>query len=468
MSLRPYQEQGVSEIREHFKNGAKKVLLHLATGGGKTVVFSYIMKRMAESGKRCTMVVRGRKLVDQASQRLFRENVYHGVMMAKHWNNQPLAPIQICSIDTLIARGLTPPSDLIVIDEAHYAISPGYHKFLENYPNALILAVTATPYVQKSLRHIAEVMVKPVTVQELIDQGFLVPPRYFAPTDPDLTDVRVSKMTGDYDQSELASVMDSGALVGDIVHHWKNLGQNRPTICFATSVEHSKNIVQQFRSAGIWAEHCDDGTKDEERVDMLTRLETGKTKIISNVGILGVGVDLPFLGCIIMARPTKSYNLYIQQAGRGTRPAPGKNDFILLDHAGNILRHGFITDEPEASLDGRAVKLEKTPKTCSSCFAVFYGFNCECGFVQPEGSAKRQVVDIAGKLVEISELPEEMQILRDVKWFKEEAKKRGFKQGWAYYKIRDKWGEEIANAHFKKRQMPAWMEFDQPPLQLGE
>lgn len=454
--LRPYQADAVAQIKEHFKKGNRKVLLHLATGGGKTVVFSHIMQEVAKRAKRPIMIVRGRHLVDQASQRLQREGVYHGVMMAKHWNYQPIAPVQVCSIDTLIARGLQPPADLIVIDEAHMAISKGYADFIAQYDNPFILGVTATPFVQKSLRHVADVIVKPTTVQQLIDEGHLVAPRYYAPSAPDVSDVKISRATGDYDQHDLAEVMKSGGLVGDIVYHWKKLAANRPTICFAASVEHSKNIVEQFRAQGITAEHCEAETPDEERKAILERMRTGRTRIVSNVGILCIGVDMPYCSAIIMARPTKSYNLYIQQAGRGTRPFQDKSDFLLLDHAGNVLRHGFITEERDADLDGTEIKLEKTPKTCASCFAVFYGFACECGFVAPVADRPKETLIIDGDLNEITNMPIEMMILRDIERFKEIRKKKGMKPGWEYHQIRQKWGDDIALKHFPNRRNAKW------------
>lgn len=469
-SLRPYQLSAIETLRANMRLGIKKNLIKLATGAGKTVIFSEVMKTTAARNKRAIMVVRGRHLVDQASARLSRENAYHGVLMRNHWNYQPVAPIQICSIDTLIARGLTPPADLIVIDEAHMATSPGYHNFLKNpcYLNSFILGVTATPYTEKSLRHIADEIISPISMLDLISQGFLVPPRYYAPSNPDLSSVHVSKMTGDFVQSELANVMNTNALTGDIVFHWKKLGDNRPTICFASSVEHSKQIVEQFNKLGINAEHCEAETGDEERKAILGRVESGQTKVVSNVGILCTGVDMPYVGCIIMARPTKSLILYLQQAGRGTRPFSGKSDFILLDHAGNVLRHGFITEEPEPNLDGRPIKTEKSPRTCALCYAVFYGFACECGYKAPPSEQKRDVLEIDGNLEEITELPLDAQVLRDITKLKKERKLKGYKRGWVFYRIREKYGEEIAQRFFKQRELPVWFEFEQPSYSDGK
>ena len=145
-----------------------------------------MVKAAVEKKRNAVILVRGRKLVDQASQRLFRENVTHGVLMAGHWNYKPTMPVQVCSVDTLIARKLRPKADLIIIDEAHLAISDGYREVIADYPDAFIVAVTATPYVDKSLTHVAQTVVHPISMNELIEQGFLVPFRYFAPSTPEL------------------------------------------------------------------------------------------------------------------------------------------------------------------------------------------------------------------------------------------------------------------------------------------
>lgn len=455
MELRPYQSSGIESLRLQFKRGLKKGLLHLATGAGKTHCFSYMMIEAMQKGKRCLMVVRGRKLVDQASKRLFREGVTHGVLMAGHWNYRPMAPIQIASIDTLIARRLRPKADLIVIDECHQAISQGYKVFLEDYPEAYVVAVTATPYSHKSMRHIADFMVHPISVQELIDMGYLVPPRYFAPSNPNLSGIKVSRSTGDYMADQLAELMDKSAITGDIVEHWKRLGEGRPTLCFAVNIEHSKHLAEQFVKSGVRAVHCDADTPEVKRDEIIHQLEKREIDLITNVGIFCTGVDIPPIGCIIMARPTKSYNLYIQQAGRGTRPYAGKRDFILLDHAGNVCRHGFLTDEPEPNLDG--IKSEPTvegpkPRTCKECFAITVNFPCPiCQWEPPTVSRSASIDHVPGELTELPPGPsplERYQCERFCELEIEKCLRVGASLWKAFYKTRDQFGDPAARLVF--------------------
>ena len=402
-TARPYQSDSISQIRNEFLSGNKKVLLWLATGAGKTWIFSKMIKESSERGKKSLIVVRGRKLVDQASQRLFREGVPHGVLMSSHWNRRAHERVQVCSIDTMIARNLRPEADLIVIDEAHLASSEGYKQFLSKYPEAFIVACTATPYVDKGLRHVADSIIHPITMDELIEQGYLCPFRYFAPSAPDMTGVKISSSTNDYVAEQAYESMIKGKLTGDIIDHWQKIANGPPTLCFAVNIRHSKILAEKFNSAGIPAEHCDADVPDKERNEIIKRLERGITKVITNVGIFCTGVDIPPLGAIILARPTQSLNLYIQQCGRGTRLFSGKQNCILLDHAGNIERHGLPTDEPEVNLDGtKGETHKKESKTCKECFAVYRGPICpECG-ITPR--VEERMVDLAEAPGELKEI----------------------------------------------------------------
>lgn len=449
MQNRAYQTESINSIRKEFIAGHKRVMLHLATGGGKTHIFCTMVKESVMRGKRCIVVVRGRKLVDQASNRLLRENVPHGVLMNNHWNYRPNEKVQVCSIDTMISRNLKPEADLIIIDEAHlFDPSSKATAWLDQY-DCFKVSVTATPYLDKGLRHLADAIVHPITMQGLIDLGYLVPFRPFAPASPDLSQVKVSATTKDYVADQLESVMTSGTLTGNIIEHWKKIAFNLPTIGFAVNIHHSKLLTQKFVEAGISAEHCDADTPDNERNEIIKRVESGETRVVWNVGILSVGVDVPCLRAIILARPTKSYNLYIQQAGRGTRPFEGKKDCILLDHAGNIPQHDLPTEEREASLDGILKEtFKKKSKICSNCFSVYRGSNCpECGVVAPDAPTLSTPEENENELREVKSIHP---ILKDHKMFLREAKAKGHRPSWAHYKLIQKYGIELSRAYLSE------------------
>lgn len=464
MRLRAYQDNSIRLIRDLYQKGTKRVLLHLATGGGKTLIFCHIMKAAAQKGKRCVMIVRGRELVDQGSARLAREGVSHGVLMAGHWRQDFNNPVQVCSVDTLRSRKIIPDADIVVIDEAHLSGGASYKWLLEEYQKrgAYILGVTATPHCKDGLRHIADEIVYPISIGDLINQGYLVPPAYYAPLTPDLTGVKVK--AGEFDEKQLFEKMN--VLVGDLVSNWKRLGQDRPTICFAVDVIHSKNITKAFNDAGVPCAHVDANSTESERKDALSKLESGKIKIISNCGILCTGVDMPYVKCILMARPTKSYNLYIQQAGRGTRLYENKQDFLILDHAGNIERHGFIEQERKAELDPPEKKKKKeiefklpATRTCEECFAVFAGTLTlcpRCGHGQKQ--KLKELMHVDGELVKISSSEQtDIHVKIFMNELKEIAKRRGYKRGWIYHRLKEKFGEELASKFMPKRIVPEWV-----------
>jgi DNA repair protein RadD len=417
-----------------------------------------MMMRASEKGKKSVMLVRGVHLVEQASQRLFREHVPHGVRQGNHWNKNHHAPIQICSIDTLRRRQDFPEADLLVIDEAHLMTSKKDVEYILHYKRkgAFILAVSATPYVRESLRHLADAVVSPITMLELVSQGYLVPIRYFAPSAPDLRGVH--SRDGDWVAEELASRMQE--LTGGIVSHWKQHASDRPTVGFAASIKHAQFLSEQCNASGIASTWVEGDHTLTERSAEIEKLRTGELKILWSVGTLCTGVDIPFLGAIIMARPTKSYNLYVQQVGRGTRTFPGKEDCLLLDHAGNVLRHGFVTDEPEVDLDGMKKDLA-SPKLsmCPTCFIPFRGECPACGFrVPPPARTEAMPTEDSGVLKELAHLPKAVEISIYIRRMKELAKRRGYKTGWVYHAVKEKYGEDVAREAFpSKHRQVSWI-----------
>lgn len=460
MILRPYQQNALDAIRQHFGRGRKRVLLHLATGGGKTVVFCKLLKLVQEKGNRAVMVVHGRQLVAQASERLHREGVEHGVIMGNHWNKNAKAQIQICSIDTLYRRKDLPDFNLLVIDECHMATSDGYRWLLEQSKEKFVLGVTATPYHQKGLGHVGEVVVKPVSMNQLIADGFLVGPKYYAPSTIDTSNVKI--IQGEFHQRQLAEAAMRSKLTGDLVDHWLRLAKGRPTLAFAVSVEHSKLIAATFNNAGIRAEHIDAETCGEERTRAFKALERGDISVLSNCGVLTTGFDCPPVSCLVVARPTMSYALHVQILGRGTRPYPGKSDFIVLDHAGNLMKHGCILEEREATLDPMPKGKAKPPGlvSCPDCYAVYAATAKACPACEAVNLnyVDRRAVPSTDRNKDL--LPADLERMRMIarkNQLKDKAKRKGYKRGWAYHQFKREFGEELAAEFFPQRNLPGWL-----------
>jgi DNA repair protein RadD len=265
----------------------------------------------------------------------------------------PTAPVQICSEQTL-ARRIIPTFDLIFIDECHLQ----FKKILAwiddpKMQSTPVIGLSATPW-SKGLGKHCHRLINPTSIKDLIEKKILCPFVVFAPPGPDLSQVRT--VAGDYHEGDLSTVCDTKILVANIVTTWQARGEGRPTILFAIDRKHAKHLEERFSEAGVACEYVDGDVPMFDRRDMFARFRSGETKIISSVGTMDTGVDLPICSCIIDATPTKSVIRDVQGKGRGLRTAKGKDNLIILDHAGNTRRLGLVTDiDSDVLDDGDAV-----------------------------------------------------------------------------------------------------------------
>lgn len=410
MTVKPrsYQIDTVNRSRALVARGIRRFIIQAPCGSGKTITACMFMQAAVDKGRRCLFIAPARQLVNQCSNKLQEFGLHHGIIMARRGYTP--ANIQVASKDTLMSRAINsekislPESDIVIFDEAHLSLGDGAMKILERYKNSVIIGLTATPARKSGLQpgDFYKGIIHSVPVSQLIREGYLVPARVFAPNTPDLKGVKVSG--GDYVESQLAKRMDRPTLVGDIVAHWKRLAQDRQTVVFASSVEHSMHLCQEFLRSGIQAKHIDAETPDDERdrifgtYDEEGEIHNGKIRVLCNYGVATFGVDFPPVSCAIFARPTKSFVLYMQMAGRVLRayngPLGKKTDALILDHAGCVLMHGFPDedidwklDESEKIQDKNEKKRDegefRTPVQCPMCMALFSGSPVcpECGHV---------------------------------------------------------------------------------------
>ena len=407
ITLRPYQNALIERARANFITGKQSQLLVLPTGGGKTVCFSYMAARAVEKGLRVWILAHRVELLDQISRTLTSFGVPHG-MVAPGYMGDRRRPVQVASVFTLVRRlDRYEAPDLIIVDEAHHAISAStWGRVITAFPKAKLLGVTGTPIrlSGEGLGDLFQTMVQGPSPRELIELGALSPYRLFAPTGVDLTGVHTRM--GDFVRGELLAAVDKPSITGDAVKHYQKLAPGRRAVAFCISVEHAVHVSESFRAAGISAQAIDGGMDRTLRASVLSEFSAGRIQVLASCDLISEGFDVPAIEAAILLRPTQSVGLYLQQVGRALRTFPGKTEAIILDHAGNVSRHGLPDEERVWSLDGSAKKKgaqksEVPVKTCGSCFATVASAatHCSCGFEFPV--AKREVEHVEGELQEV-------------------------------------------------------------------
>lgn len=416
IELRDVQLQTMSRLRASLKRH-RRVLLQTPTGGGKTVMATHMVYNTIVKDLDAWFVVHRKELVDQTAATFKRANIPYGYIAAGYPKN-PYQKAQICSIDTLKNRvGMVRPPAVIIWDEAHHIGAAGWDAVQRAYPKAFHIGLTATPWRLdgKGLHPNFDDLVLGPSVSHLIEKGYLSRYRIFGPGEPDLTGVHVR--AGDFRSEELAEKMSERAIIGDVVEHWKKHAAGRKTIGFACTVQHSMALVAAFENANIRAKHLDAKTPKQERAAASRQFASGEIDVLFNVGLFGEGYDLGAqcgrditVESVIMARPTQSLSLYLQQVGRALRPK--SEPAVILDHAGNVHRHGLPDDDREWTLKDREKKKrgakaadenDPTITQCPECHAWFRKTSNPP--VCPECKAvlmvEREVNEEDGELVEI-------------------------------------------------------------------
>lgn len=461
IQLRSYQAEAVERLRDAYRRGARAPLLVLPTGGGKTVVFSHIAAAAVAKGRSVLVLVHRRELIRQASEKLTAAGVAHSIIAPGHATTADA--VQVASVQTL-ARRLEQmrqaPPRLIVVDEAHHAVAGQWRAILDAFPEAHILGVTATPIrsdgAALSVRAggVFDALVCGLSIADLMAEGHLVRARVFAPAvAPDLTGVRTRG--GDYEAAQLAEAMSAPQVIGCAVEHYRRHAAGLPTVLFAASVRHAAAIAEAFCAAGIRAVAASGTTPPAERDAAIAGLATGAVEVLCSCDLISEGLDVPAIGAVILLRPTKSLALYLQQVGRGLRPADGKAELVVLDHAGNSLAHGLPDAPRRWLLDGLGAK--PSPKSratkafCPSCAAVVPRGADECGdcgaplrlaatpVLPGAGTLAEVTADAAARVAALRSRPV-FDLLREARSVADLAaiqRARGYKPGWVRYAWRD-------------------------------
>lgn len=360
-TLRPYQVAALQGISRAWHQGHTRTLLVLATGTGKTTVFAEVCRRRRDAGRKPTLVIAHRReLITQAAERLrlagLTVDLESGEMRADVGSSLlGQADVVVATIQSLKGRRLERwPAryfDTVVCDEAHHAAAASYRAVLDYFADAWHLGVTATPDRgdQVALGHVYPHLAYSYGIREGITDGYLAPLTFLNIDTPsvDLSTVRTTKQEHGRDLSadDLAKAMSGVEQLHEIAIPIAEKRGNRPTLVFVPSVEIAKNLAEIMAAyVGVGRVRALDGTTDERtRADVIERYQRGDINVLVNCQLFTEGFDAPHTACVAVARPTKSRALWSQMIGRGTRPAEGKADCLVLNLRPDANEHSLVS-----------------------------------------------------------------------------------------------------------------------------
>ncbi|ANR70139.1 restriction endonuclease subunit R [Selenomonas sp. oral taxon 126] len=441
--LRPYQEQLVDDVGYEFGAGRRRVCAVMPCGAGKTIVTAWMARGTALSGRRAIFMVHRQELIEQTSATFTEMGIRHGLIAAGAAKEYDL-PVQIASVQTLVHRlGEVPPPDFLICDECHHIVANSYRKIIDHFGAICVLGVTATPerIGGQGLGEVFESLVLGPSAAELIAAGNLTPYDYYAPPskfDPAAAHVRF----GEYVKSDLVNQIDDADVIGDIVKNYQNLAAGKRAICYCINRAHSEHVAASFRAAGIPAEHVDGETHRAARARAVEEFRAGRLQILCNAELLGEGFDVPAMEAVILARPTASLTLYIQQSMRPLRPDPAQPEkrAVIIDHVGNVFRHGLPDEAHAWSLETKKKRPRTTAiKICPACYTALPSTAraCPCGhvFMAAAASEERKYTEKDGTLTKIEEIRrkkqrQEVGMARSVADLTAIALQRGYSLRW--------------------------------------
>jgi superfamily II DNA or RNA helicase len=405
--LRPFQAEFIGEIYQAWAQGAQNVMGMLATGGGKTVCLSHIVR---EEDAAAVVIAHRQELVGQLSLTLAKYGIRHNIVASAatvkaiaraHVEElgrtfyDPGARVCVASVDTIIRRQL-PDSwlrqvTLGVIDEGHHVVEDNkWHDAMKLFTNPAIrwLLPTATPKradgkgLGRGYGGLADIMVRGPEMRWLIDQNYLSDYRIICPPS-DLEVLSSVSASGDWSSKALKEASERSHIIGDVVQGYLKYALGKLHVTFSTDVNTAVKQAAAFREAGIAAECLTGETDDAVRRSILRRFANREIMEIVAVDIISEGFDLPAIEAISMARPTASLAVYMQQFGRALRPMEGKGKAIVIDHAANVLRHQGPPDKPRAWTLGAIEKRKRQEaviemKVCPACYEPYEGVSRTC------------------------------------------------------------------------------------------
>jgi superfamily II DNA or RNA helicase len=350
--LYSYQQGDIDAIFERLENASNNhhLLYQLPTGGGKTVIFSEIVRQyIAKHNKKVVVLTHRIELCKQTSKMLKGFGVRNKIINSKvkELPDQNDYSCFVAMVETLKNRINDEKLHLdhiglVIIDEAHYN---SFRKLLSSFKNAFILGVTATPLssnVKLPMNESYDELIVGDTIGSLIEKGFLAKAITYS-YDVGLTSLKVG-INGDYTVKSSDDLYSNMVMQEKLLHAYTEKSLGKKTLIFNNGINTSLYVYETFREAGYAIRHLDNTSSTEERKDILQWFKKTPDAILTSVGILTTGFDEPTVETIILNRATKSLTLYYQMIGRGSRKLPNKNTFSVIDLGNNAARFGLWSD----------------------------------------------------------------------------------------------------------------------------
>lgn len=431
ITLRPDQSRLQSDTFQAWRDGHKAVVTVLPTGGGKSVIVSDTARIFDDNRDDVLVMAHRQELVGQMSLHLGRQAIRHRILApqavvrsitAEHRREfagncyvNPSARASVGGVDTILSRANTELSDtlkrarFVCSDEGHHVLRDNkWGKALALMPNALIMLPTASPSradgrgLGLHADGIATHMNIGPDMRWLIDQRSLCDYEIICPkTDFDRGNLVIGA-SGEATPASMARESERSRIVGDVVEQYTLNAWGKRTVVFVTDVKAANAAAEKFNAWGIPAAAISANTSDDVRAEQIRRLRDGRLWVLVNVDLLGEGFDLPAIECVIMARPTQSLAVYLQQFGRALRVLAGKLYGLVIDLVSNVKAHSLPDIPRRWSLDRRSNRAASDPelvptKICKTCTKPYLAIHSSC----PHCGAEPLPRLIAGR----SELP---------------------------------------------------------------
>lgn len=411
--LRDYQERAVTGIYQWMASHQGNPCIVAPTGSGKSWIIAALCEDVLHrwpDTRRILVLSHVKELLQQDAEKIVKAwpEAPLGIYSAG-LNSRQIERITVAGIQSVYKRAdALRPVDVVIVDEAHLINTQAvgmYCRLLDDLIDddghgPRVIGLTATPYrlgqgmITEGDEALFAGLVEPVTITELVDRGFLSPLRSKL-TETELNVNGVHTRGGEFIESELARAVDDQDLNTGIASEIVKRAEGRRSwLVFCTGIAHAEHMRDALRAEGVIAEVVTGKTPKDERAQILDAYKHGEITALTNANVLTTGFDAPETDLIAFCRPTMSPGLYVQMAGRGMRPAEGKTDCLVLDFAGNVQRHGPITDvNPRRESNGKPVT-----KKCPDCGEIISAGSRKCpvcGHVFPEPEHKEREVTLA-------------------------------------------------------------------------